>query len=367
VIRKHAKGQKHQNLTEPTCYNVFTFGQRCLLFHVEIEVKRGTMAWRKFVKARFRRYQPQRDFLRVRDMLVESFRQFDKPINWTFERWNYARYFGAPMLGAYGLTENTTEKSKEAIRHWEEAVGIWENEASNIVAVVCPDEHVPWHDSYGLAYFQRRPGCDSLLSEMLDYTEMTYINENRTRVFIPDYDKPFKAIAQKRDYEKGEKSWGWWMEYVLKDLPEPNLPEGFRIQSMADDNDLKKRRKIFGLSFRHKDPSEWPSLFAYQELQRAPDYRKDLDLYVVGPDGNYVACCIVWIDKYNKIARLEPVGSIVLGMGKEVVMEGLRRAAALGMEKSYMESGLRFYRTIGFKPLYKYGYTWSRKSKKSTL
>jgi hypothetical protein len=128
---------------------------------------------------------------------------------------------------------------------------------------------------------------------------------------------------------------------------------------MAEENDLEKRTKVAGLSFRHKDPSEWPSLFSYQELQRAPDYRKDLDLVVVDPSGEYVACCIVWIDEHNKFARLEPVGSIVLGMGREVVMEGLRRAAALGMERSYMESGMRFYQTIGFKKVYQCGSDWT--------
>ncbi|UCF69792.1 MAG: hypothetical protein JSW49_06190 [candidate division WOR-3 bacterium] len=311
------------------------------------------------MKVKFRKYEPERDFLRVRDMLVQTFHAFEKPINWTFERWNYARYFAAPMLGAYGETENTTQKSLDAIRLWEDAVGIWEDENSEIAAVVCPDEHVPDHPSYGLAYFQRRPGYDFLLEEMLDYTEETYINSGRTRIFITEHDESLRQAAQKRGYRKGEKSWGWWAEYVLKDLPAPNLPQGFRFQSMADDNDLEKRRKIFGLSFRHKDPNEWPTLFSYQELQRAPDYRKDLDLVIVGPDGEYVACSIVWIDTFNKVARLEPVGSIVLGMGREIVMEGLSRAAALGMERSYMESGLRFYQAIGFKRLYEFGYTWT--------
>jgi len=313
------------------------------------------------VKVKLRKYEPKTDFLRVRAMLVQTFRQFEKPINWTFERWNYARYYAVPMLAAYGETEKTTEKSLNAIRLWEESIGIWESEKAEIVAVVCPEDYAPWHPSYGLAFFQRRPGYENLLDEMLDYTEKTFLHKNMVRVFIPEYDEPLKAIAKKHGYDKGKKSWGWWMEYVLKDLPESNLPEGFRIQSMADENDLEKRRKITGLAFRHKDPKEWPTIFTYKELQRAPDYRKDLDLYVVDPDGDYVACCIVWIDEYNKIARLEPVGSIVLGMGREVVMEGLRRAAALGMEKSYMESGLRFYRTIGFRKLYEYGYTWTKR------
>lgn len=311
------------------------------------------------MKVESRKYDPERDFLRVRDLLVQTFRAFEKPINWTFEHWNYARYFAAPMLGAYGETENTTAKSLDAIKLWEDAIRIWENDKSEIVAVVCPDEHIPGHPSYGLAYFQRRPGFDFLLNEMFDYTEVHYINNAITRVFITEYDESLKQRAKERGYIKGEKSSGWCMEYALKDLPEPNFPKGFRIQSMADENDLEKRRKIFGLSFRHKDPKEWPSLFSYQELQRAPDYRKNLDLVVVAPKGDYVACCIVWIDHHNKIARLEPVGSIVLGMGREVVMEGLRRAASMGAEKAYMESGLRFYRTVGFKKMYEYGYTWT--------
>lgn len=311
-------------------------------------------------KATFRKYVPDRDFLRVRDMLMETFRSFGKITNWTFERWNYARYFAAPMLGAYGKTESTIEKSLEAIRSWEDAVGIWENDKSEIVAVVCPDEYVPDHPSFGLAYFQRRPGYDFLLDEMLDYTEETYVNNGRSRVVIAEHDDPLKHTAKKRGWVRVEGTCGCWTEYVLKDLPGPNLPKGFRFLSMAEENDLEKRRKVVGLSFRHKDPNEWPTLFSYQELQRAPDYRRDLDLVVVGPGGEYVACCIVWIDEYNKIARLEPVGSILLGMGREVVMEGHRRAAALGMEKSYMDSTMRFYRAIGFKKLYESGCTWSK-------
>lgn len=312
------------------------------------------------MKIKHRKYNPAQDFLKVRDMLVQTFRQFEKPINWTFERWNYARYFGAPFLGAYGSTGDTTEKSIKAIHEWENMVSIWEDEASKIVAVVCPDENVPWHPSYGLAYFQRRPDHDYLLDSMLDYAENHYQNKGDARVFIKDQDEPLKELARQRGYDPGKKGGEYWMEYRLDNLPEPNLPEGFRIQSMAEENILEKRTKVFGLSFGHKDPKEWPSVYSYQELQKAPDYRKDLDLYVVAPSGEYVACCITWIDRYNKVARLEPVGSIVLGMGREVVMEGLRRAFALGAKTSYMESGMRFYRTIGFKPLYECGRVWHK-------
>lgn len=58
---------------------------------------------------------------------------------------------------------------------------------------------------------------------------------------------------------------------------------------MADDNNIEARREVIGRGFNHTDPLEWPSAFAQEELQRAPDYRKNLDLAVVGPDGKKVS------------------------------------------------------------------------------
>ena len=318
------------------------------------------------MKVTFRKYDPNKDFLRVRDMLIETYSVFKKPINWPFVRWEYARYFCAPMLGAYGLgetednsLENDIEKSKESIRLWEGAVGIWENENGEIVAVICPDEYVPWHPGSGTAFFQRRPGYDLLFDEMLEYSTKIFNKDNTSNVFIPAHDTPLQDAAKKHGFIRSAKGFENWLEYDLADLPKANLPKGFRFQSMADNNDLEKRRKVLGLSFYHKDPKEWASLFSYQELQKAPDYHKELDLVVVAPNGDFVSCCIAWIDTHNKIAMLEPVGSIVLGMGREVVMEGLRRAKGLGAKIVIMETSLKYYERIGFVRIYLYGNKWT--------
>lgn len=123
------------------------------------------------------------------------------------------------------------------------------------------------------------------------------------------------------------------------------------------------RREIFGRAFNHTDPAEWPSAFAYQELQRAPDYRRDLDLSVVSPDGMYVACCVVWLDARNRMAVLEPVGTHPdfrgRGLGREVVLEGIRRAAALGAERVWVGSGQPFYQAIGFRKALT-AYRWTK-------
>jgi hypothetical protein len=319
------------------------------------------------MKTGFRPYDPRKDFLRVRDMLGETYTQFERPLNWTILRWQYARHFCAPMLGAYGLETGSDqiiadniEKSKQAIRSWENAVGIWEHEQDEIVGVVCPDEYVPWHPGSGLAFFQRRPGYDYLLDEMLDYAVSKFVREGSCSVWVPQHDTSLRTTAQQHGFKQTNKGLEYWLEIDLATLPAAQLPVEYHFQSMADKNDLEKRRKVLGLSFYHKDPKEWASKFSYQELQRAPDYQKDLDLVVVAPNGEFVACCIAWVDMRNHIAMLEPVGSIVLGMGREVVMEGLRRARDLGAKKGIMTTSLKYYEKIGFKKKYLFGTKWTR-------
>lgn len=315
------------------------------------------------MKTRLREYRPE-DFLPVRDFLVANYRAYEPPVNWDLVRWNFARYYCAPMLGARGMAETpaavpdtTGVTSMEAVRRWEESIGVWVNEEEDIVGVVCPDEYVPWHPAFGQAFLQRRPDYDHLLPEMLAYAEQTFVGQGVTRLYVGGRDGAQADAAANRGFVRDDEPCLHYLEYDLSDIPEANLPPGYRFQSMAEDNDLERRRRVVSLCFGHKEPNEWTTAFAYRELQRAPDYRMDLDLIVVRPDGEYVACTIGWVDLHNKLATLEPVGSLQIGMGREVVMEGLRRVAALGAEVARMDSNLKFYEKIGFRkrfPIYRW-------------
>ena len=83
----------------------------------------------------------------------------------------------------------------------------------------------------------------------------------------------------------------------------------------------------------------------------------------MGKRNEYVSCCIVWYDGKNKMGVLDPVGAHPdfrrKGFGREVVMAGIRRAAALGAEKVCVGSGQRFYEAIGFEKKY-VSFTWTR-------
>ncbi len=298
--------------------------------------------------------------MRIRDFLVDTYQIIEKPQNWRLERWNYARYFVAPRLGAYGQGEPSIEDSLKAIGFWEDTIGVWENDGGEIVGVVSTE-----NPELGRAFFQRHPQYNHLLAEMLDYAEATFTDEekNTLKIQIYEYDEVLQALAQERGYRKEAEQPEHDSVFVIKHLPEPNLPEGYVLRSMAQENNVELRREVFGRAFNHTDPSEWPSAFSYEELQKAPDYRKDQDLYIVGPDGEYVSCCILWYDEKNKMGVLEPVGTHPdfrrKGFGREVVMEGIRRAAALGAETVCVGSGQRFYEAIGFEKKW-VSYTWTR-------
>jgi predicted N-acetyltransferase YhbS len=315
---------------------------------------------------RRREYEPERDFVRVRDFLAHTYRAFGRLLNWRIERWNYARYFVAPMLGAFGQAEHRIEDSLQAIRFWEETVGLWENDAGEIVGVVNMEHPDRDHPGFGEAFVQRHPQYVFLLDEMLNYAQATLANEktNSLHIYVYDDDAPLQTLLQRRGYEPNVQDVGYDSEFVVGRRPEVELPAGYVLQSMAQENNIELRREIFGRAFNHPEPAEWPSAFSYQELQRAPDYRPDQDLYIVGPDGRYVSCCIVWYDALNRLGILEPVGTHPdfrqMGLGKAVVLAGIGRAAALGAEKVCVGSGQRFYEAIGFEKKY-IAYRWARK------
>ncbi len=307
---------------------------------------------------RRRAYDPDLDFVRIRDFLVATYAAFEAPVNWGIERWNYARYFVAPMLGAYGTEAGTPAGELEAIRLWDDLVGLWEDEDGRIAGVTAIEHPVTWHPGFGEIFVQRAPGAIDLLDEMLAYGEERYAHpeKKRAHIFVYEDDAPLLAAVERRGYVKNVERNASHLEYTIGELPDRSLPEGFSIVSMADECDVEKRREIFGRSFDHEDPKEWPSAFAYRELQRAPDYRLENDLVVLAPDGTYAACCIVWYDAANAVGHLEPLGTHPdfrkLGLARELLFEGLRRLKSLGATTMPMTGGLDpFYEAIGFRKM----------------
>lgn len=295
------------------------------------------------MKTIFRNYKSNDDYLRIRDLLVYTYKLFGEPVNWTIERWNFSRSMARIM-------------NRVSLQQWEEKIGIWESNG-NIIGVVNPEG-----EGDGEAFFQigiiNIP--NNILEEMFEFSEKNLTIEKDgkhiVQLRIPDGDKQRESIALSRGYIKQQ-----WYETIsvipIEGIPDVKLPKGFSLKSGLEVSDTEKgvaHSKAFG--YLNTKTAKLSPL-AYESLRQTPDYRQDLDIYLISESNEIVSFCTMWYDEFNKIGILEPVGTIPnfrkKGLGRAVVEEALKRIAKEGAIKVYVGSGQDFYTNIGFRKEYK--------------
>lgn len=139
-------------------------------------------------------------------------------------------------------------------------------------------------------------------------------------------------------------------------LPSIPLPLGFRWLPPLRVEWAAARAAAHADAFR---PSRMTPA-AYRRFMRdAPDYRGELDIVAVAPDGQHAAFAMAWLDEEIPIGLFEPVGTRHeyqrRGLGRAVLREGLRRMQARGMSCAMVgcdadnEGNQAFYRAAGFR------------------
>ncbi len=307
------------------------------------------------MKATLKAYDPQQDYLRIRDFLVETFALYQWPFNWLVDRWNFCRYFVLPCHTFYnvryfGVPTGSAPPHRDELPFWEKTVGIWENEAGQIVGVVHTENEEP-----GEAWVQMHPDYTGLYEEMVTYIEEHLADRVGDLGYVKLYvneGTELEGIAAARGYHKLRDRMSH-KEYIIRELPPPQLPVGFAIKSVEEEDDPDRRSRAKAIAFgAHYAPSDWLPGAVMSQMQQAPDYRADLDLFIVGPDGEYVSFCTAWVDLRNRYGVFEPVGTQAeyqgMGLGRALLTEGFRRMARYGVVRSFMQSDNPFYRKVGF-------------------
>lgn len=305
--------------------------------------------------ATLRPYAGDADHARIRQFLIDTYALYGRPYNWLIDRWNFCRYLVVPLhsyynLRPFGVPTRPRPYFRDERVYWERAVGVWED-GGEIVAVAHAENEEP-----GEAWFQVHPDYHDLYDELVTYAEERLADRVDGLAYVKLYvndGSPLEGVAVARGYRRLE---GWstrYLEYLLDDLPEPQLPQGYVLKSVAEEDDPDKRRSAKALAFGgHYAPSDWAPAAVYREMQRAPDYRPELDLFIVAPNGDYAAFCTIWVDQRNRYAIFEPVGTHVeyqrRGLGTALLRAGFRLMAQWGAERTWMASGNPFYHKVGF-------------------
>ena len=233
--------------------------------------------------------------------------------------------------------------------------GVWESNGS-IVGVV-HFEHRP-----GRIFFQVHPDLGQLKPEILEYAE-TYLSvgdsdrRRKIEIWVNDFDIRFQSVVRERGYRLVEGIKDFWSILEIRSpFPAIKLPDGFRLQSLADENNLNKLHRVLHRGFNHPGEPPADGLVGRERMQSAPNYRKDLNIVAVAPDGAYASYCGMWQDHANRVASVEPVCTDPdyrrMGLGTAVVLEGIRRCGAEGATIATVGSDQPFYMSMGFKKLF---------------
>ncbi|MGE5602378.1 MAG: hypothetical protein ACM30E_04980, partial [Nitrososphaerales archaeon] len=119
-------------------------------------------------------------------------------------------------------------------------------------------------------------------------------------------------------------------------LPDVPLPPGFQVRALAEHGEEQARaaaeRKVW-LPYTVGNISGDD----YAALMRLPGYERELDIVALGPEGVIASYANCWLDPANRIGDFGPVGALPAyrrrGLTRAVLLEGLRRMQAAGMDR----------------------------------
>ena len=283
---------------------------------------------------RLRPYDHAADFEAVCEFLVRTFGAENPHRNWLQPRWEYMHFH-------------------PYVRRVERAtIGVWEVDGE-IVGVVHPEL------SMGQAYLELDPGRRDLIRPMLAHAERSLSvaadGAWHLQVFANADDRDLGVLLEQRGYAPTA-TCEPMSRLDAQPVGSPSLPPGYRLQSLAEDDDLARSSRALWRGFGHPGEPPVDSVADRAFMQSAPGFRRELNLVVVAPDGAFVAYAGLWLEPVHRIAYVEPVATDPdhrrLGLGRAAVLEGARRCFAEGAPAAYVGTDMPFYRSLGFRRVY---------------
>jgi len=277
-----------------------------------------------------RNYRDENDYWRIRAFLREVLLlNARREHSWHVARWDYLRWHLFLNCGFCSPLELK--------------ISIWETPEGQIAAVmhpIDPDE----------AFLHIHPAFRSreLEEEMIWHAERTFANirkDGARRLYIPvDEDDTFRKDILRHLGYAGVGNLGYEHYRDLEGpLPEAPTPAGYTIRSMGGLEEHPARSWASWTSFHPDEPDEnYEGWEWYANIQRAPLYRRDLDVIAVTADGQIACFCTSFYDDVTRSAVNVLVGTAAAhwrrGLGKAVLCETLWRLQKLGCTRVFAKA-----------------------------
>ena len=289
-----------------------------------------------------RPYETEDDYWRMREFLRQVYLLNDRyERSWHVARLDYYRWH---------ICMNCTQVGLEEIVH------LWESDGQ-IAAFVIGDA------GPGAAHFCVNPAFRSveLEEEMIAVAEEHLVDNSaaskQLRIWALDQDPLRRDLLESREYTRQNHE-SQWRRSMCGPLPSAALPPGYSINAVGEGLELLERVYASGLGFHEgdintavdnrNDPT-W-----YRNLQRAPLYRRDLDLVATASDGSICSLCTVWLDDVTRSGYVQPVATIPAhqrrGLARALLTESCNRAWRMGATilcvAGFATAGNSLYRSV---------------------
>lgn len=292
-----------------------------------------------------RPYRDERDLVRMRELLVEGRRS----ANGTY----YAHVGDLDWWLFY----------PSVAHEWQEILFLWAEPGSGGrlrgFALLSPewrafDVFVHPQERGG----QRAAGMHIWAEERLAGIVRAGGGQDIRSMWVLEEDTVLVAHLEGRGFVRQEEHLVYHERSLESPIPDPALPQGYRVRPVAGESELALRAAASHAAFTSQLPFE-AYCQRYLGFMRSPAYDTARDLVVVAPDGRAAAFCVFWLDPANRVGLFEPAGTHPAfrqqGLGKAVLLEGLRLMQALGMRTAVVcaesdnPAALALYRSAGFR------------------
>jgi mycothiol synthase len=272
-----------------------------------------------------RPYRDERDWGRVRSLLVEVHALVPPGRAWDVRRWDGWRFH---------REESWTEAQLA------NQVGLWETADDRLVGAVHPE-------GPGEAWIELHPAFGHLAPEMLGWAEehLALGAPDGTRSLAcvaADDDEARRRLLAELGYGMADSA-GWQRRLQFEQAPLAlrALPEPFRLRTtQATAEDCARMATLLNAGFGRAvhTACEYRTF-----IDHSPSFEHELNLVAEGPDGSFAAHVGLSYDPVNRHGLIEPVCTHPeyrrRGLAISLLLEGLQRLAARGCRTASLDTG----------------------------
>jgi ribosomal protein S18 acetylase RimI-like enzyme len=250
---------------------------------------------------------------------------------------------------------------------WQKEIHLWfEGEQLLGWSLLTPKENA--FDVFTLPELRGDPCEREMLTRTVNAMDALDSLEN---VWIAEHDEVRIGWLEENGFSRAEQHFVYFTHSLADLEPALPLPDGFTIRASRGVEDARLRSVASHAAFRSSKPFEdyLPRTVKFME---SPVYVPEHEIFVMSPQGQVAAYCIVWTDEITNLGHFEPVGTHPdfqrKGLGRRLLLHSLNQLKSEGMTDAGVctyfdnEAAIRLYESVGFRIVKKL-YTYKRKRK----